>query len=454
MPRSTLTGTRIREKRILGGIKQADLARSVGISPAYLNLIEHNKRKIGGKLLVDLARALAVEVGSLTQGAQTTLIDGLQNAGAENGMTGMFVETDRIEEFASRFPGWAVLVSRQHEHIKSLEHRIEALNDRLAHDPFLSEALHEVLSTVTAVRSTAGILNAGDDIDPEWQARFHRNMYEDSQRLATGAQDLVRYLDTIGKKDETPDTPQTALETWLANRDYAVPTAGEADDPQSIDGPAIADSLTSTAARALAHTWIRRAQGDDAKMPMAVVLETYAQHGPNPAALAQRTGVDLAAAMRRLATLPRDHNRPDLGLVICDGAGVLTFRKPLEGFAPPRFGGGCSLWPLYQALVRPMKPVRRVVEQMGQTPRQFLAYAVCQPKVQMDFDAPEVLEATMLFMPLDAVSNTPFADKSQHAAQLLGDVVKVGTNCRVCARKACPARREPSLMAAEQAGAE
>ena len=44
MPRSTLTGTRIREKRTVQNIRQADLAREVGISPSYLNLIEHNRR--------------------------------------------------------------------------------------------------------------------------------------------------------------------------------------------------------------------------------------------------------------------------------------------------------------------------------------------------------------------------------------------------------------------------
>ena len=47
MPRTALTGTRVRERRLLLGLKQADLARTAGISPAYLNLIEHNRRRVG-----------------------------------------------------------------------------------------------------------------------------------------------------------------------------------------------------------------------------------------------------------------------------------------------------------------------------------------------------------------------------------------------------------------------
>ena len=39
MARSALTGTRVRERRLRIGLKQADLARAVGVSPSYLNLI-------------------------------------------------------------------------------------------------------------------------------------------------------------------------------------------------------------------------------------------------------------------------------------------------------------------------------------------------------------------------------------------------------------------------------
>lgn len=456
MPRSALTGTRIRERRSLEGMKQADLARTVGISPAYLNLIEHNRRRIGGKLLVDLARELKVDVAALTEGAQAPLIDGLQDAAAESGAVQTSIETDRIEEFAGRFPGWAGLVVQQREQITALERRVEALSDRLAHDPFLSDALHEVISTVTAIRSTAGILNDGADIDPEWQVRFHRNMYEDSQRLATGSQALVSYLDTVGKADEAPNAPLDEVESWLASRAYALPDVVLDEGPHDPDtelsdaqggsdmGPHIGVKnalLTSSAARSLAARWLIRARADAEAMPIEDVEEVLAAYGPDPAALAQKTGADLAAAMRRLATLPPAEGRADLGLVTCDGSGTLTFRKPLDGFAPPRFGAACPLWPLYQALLRPLAPVRRVIEQMGQPPRQFLAYAVCQPTVQSGFDAPEVVEATMLFVPMEAAMVPQ--------SQMAGRVVEVGTNCRVCARAECAARREPSLLAVE-----
>ena len=53
MSREGLTGSRIRERRVMAGQKQADLAKAIGISASYLNLIEHNRRRIGGKLLLN-----------------------------------------------------------------------------------------------------------------------------------------------------------------------------------------------------------------------------------------------------------------------------------------------------------------------------------------------------------------------------------------------------------------
>ncbi|HCE70509.1 MAG TPA: transcriptional regulator, partial [Ruegeria sp.] len=98
MARDTLTGSRIRERRLMIGLRQADLAREVDISASYLNLIEHNRRRIGGKLLVDIAAALSVEPSMLTEGAEAALLATLREAAADASPTG--AEADRIDEFA------------------------------------------------------------------------------------------------------------------------------------------------------------------------------------------------------------------------------------------------------------------------------------------------------------------------------------------------------------------
>ena len=77
MAESSMIGSRIRERRVINGLKQSDLAKRAGISASYLNLIEHNRRRIGGKTLNKLAEVLGVAPGLLSEGAEATLIAAL-----------------------------------------------------------------------------------------------------------------------------------------------------------------------------------------------------------------------------------------------------------------------------------------------------------------------------------------------------------------------------------------
>lgn len=428
--RSPLTGSRIRERRSVLGLKQADLARSVGISPSYLNLIEHNRRRIGGKLLLDLARVLSVEISALTEGAEMALLSALREAAS--GPIAAKVEADLIEDFAGRFPGWAGLVQAQHQHIARLERTIETLTDRLTHDPFLSASLHEVLSAVTAIRSTASILTETKDLETEWREKFHKNIHEDSVRLAESTQALVTYLDAAGDAETTLSSPQEELEAWLENRGYHMPEIEADEDARPLI--LAAKELTTRQSRAVARAYLKRYSEDCSAMPLAAFQAALEALGPDPAGLAARFNTNLSAAMRRIAALPDAEGQQRIGLVVCDSSGTLTFRKPLADFPLPRFGAACPLWPLYQALMRPMAALRQPVEIAGRNPRRFLTYAVSEPAYTADFNAPQMFEATMLIVAESRV---------QIDAAL---ALPVGTSCRICPRKRCAARREPTIL--------
>ncbi|MBL3559955.1 helix-turn-helix transcriptional regulator [Rhodovulum sulfidophilum] len=433
MSRSALTGTRIRERRTMIGLRQADLARMAGISPSYLNLIEHNRRRIGGKLLVEIARNLDVEASALTEGAAAALIETLREAAADHDAAE--AELPRLEEFAGRFPGWAALIADRHRRMRELERTVEMLTDRMTHDPFLSASLHEVISAVTSIRSTAAILADTEDIDPDWQRRFHRNLSDDSRRLAEGAQALVAYLDEGSEDPGVQSSPQEEVEAFLRARDWHLPELERSLPPDPARIVAEAPELTSAPARELALAHLRRYRRDAELMPLQRFAEAARGAGLDPGALAQAFGVDPGAVFRRLAALPEERAGGPVGLVACDGSGTLTFRKPVEGFSLPRFGAACPLWPLYQALSRPMAPVRAVVELGGSAPRRFLTYAICQPALAAGFDGPQVLEAAMLILPEGTVDLPRLAPQP------------VGTSCRICPRRDCVARREPSILA-------
>lgn len=428
MSLTALTGSRVRERRMVLGFRQADLARSAGISASYLNLIEHNRRRIGPDVLSRLAAALGLDAEALAEGADGAMAADLRDAAA--GATGAPPELDRIEDFTARFPGWAELSAGQHRRIGRLERAIATLSDRLALDPQLSAVVHEVLSAASSVRATATILAETEDIDPVWRARFHANLQSDSERLSQGAEALVAYLDDAGgPQDQGTAAPQEELEAWIAALGWVLPgLEAEAAPEARAATEAGVDSLASTAARLLARGWLVRARADAQTLPEAPFAAAMQRIGPDPLQLAALFGCDVMTVFRRMALMPGQV----AGLVICDGSGTLAFRKPIEGFGYPRFGGACPLWPLYTALRRPETPVTAVVEMAGRIPRRFRVLAWCRLRHPAGFGGAEVAEAAMLILPA--------------AGAEAGPVVPVGTSCRICPRMACHARREPSIL--------
>jgi hypothetical protein len=261
-------------------------------------------------------------------------------------------------------------------------------------------------------------------------------MAEESRRLAESAEALVRYLDEAASTEFAGSTPQEEVDSWLRALGYHVADMERALPPEPETLVARAEGLRSAAGRALALAHLRRYRQDAVHMPLAPFAEAARETGIDPAALARRFGVDLAAVFRRLAALPSEALGGAAGLVVCDGSGTLTFRKPIEGFPLPRYSAACPLWPLYQALARPMAPVRMAVEMGGRSPQTFLTYAIGQPAQPAGFDGPQVMEAAMLVLPAD------LAPLPEGAVPLA-----VGTSCRICPQGDCAARREPSIMA-------
>ena len=430
MPLSALTGTRLRERRQALGLRQAVVAGRAGISASYLNLIEHNRRAVGRELLDRLSAALGLEAADLVPGSDAALFEGLRTAVARAGGAAVDAggaELDRLTDFVSRFPGWAGQVVAMDRRTEALERAVEALNDRMSHDPHLSQSLHELLSALASVRATAAILAETKDLAPDWSERFHRNLHQDSERLAVGAEALVAYLDA-GSASAVQGiiSPQDEVEDWLRTGDWG---AGAADLRAGING------LASSAARSLAETHLAVIEADAALVPIADLQAAVAERGPDPFLLVERFACDPLIVMRRLTALPE----LGAGLVLCDASGTFTFRKAAIGFALPRFGAACPLWPLYHALGHPLQPIEAVVEMAAQGGGRHRVFAWATARQPLGPRGPELRDAGMLILPVTA----------QLAASSEARVIPVGSSCRVCPRSGCPGRREPSILTSD-----
>ncbi|PVA07073.1 helix-turn-helix transcriptional regulator [Thalassorhabdomicrobium marinisediminis] len=421
MAERLLTGTRIRNRRLDRKLRQVDVAARVGISGSYLNLIEHNRRRIGSTLLARLAEVLEVDVAALEDDAAAAITTPLREAAAAFPQSG--IDGAQAEDVVARFPDWAALIAAQHARIAQLTERVEALGNRLTHDTQIAASLHEVISTATAIRSTASILVESPDLDGDWLRRFHGNIDGDSARLAESSQALLGLLDMDSGAPQAETTAMEQAEALLAARGFHLPGVerSEAEDwPEASDG---------VVAQILAQ-WTEGYRRDATRLPLATFVPAARALAFDPARLAARFDVPLATVLRRLAQLPAADGTPPMGLACCDAAGVVTFQKPVLDFRLPRSGAACPLWPLYQALTQPGRAIRAVARLPGAARTPFECFAIAGPVGAVGFDAAPRVEAVMLVRP------------ARSGAQ----PQTVGPGCRVCLVEDCASRRQPSVL--------
>ena len=387
MVRTALVGAQIRRQRLDRGLKQTQLAKACGISPSYLNLIEHNRRPIGGKLMADLAEALQVAPEQLSAGVEPSDLARLRGAaGALRGT--VEAEVSRADEFALRFPGWAGLVVAQADRAALLERRLGVMSDRVSQDPVLAASLHNILSTVTAIRSTAGILAGDMPVEPTWQQRFHRNLYEESQRLAHATEELVGELED-GGLDGDLSSPGELVEAWLGAW-TALSDLEAGGNSASTLIEAARTRFKGGEAFDIAKRLIEQVSSDEAVLPLSIIRDAVEGGVRDPYQLADRFSVRFALMLRRLAAL----TELGAGYFQSDSQGTIIFQRPLQGFAVPRYGASRLLWPLYSALETPGRAQAHRLGPQNRPWEQFDVWAVAET------DSNSEVTGTMLALPV------------------------------------------------------
>ncbi|HEV7344106.1 MAG TPA: short-chain fatty acyl-CoA regulator family protein [Devosia sp.] len=192
-------GFRISNRRKSLKISQAALARLVGISPSYLNLIENNKRDIGGALLNRVAAQLNIDIDELAGRTEQKLLQDLEEAFADPMIESLPFRPDERRELVAQYPASAAALATLHRAYSSATANAEAYADRLRSDPLLGQLLHQILSGITAVRSSAEILEDVTDLDEAERRRFLAAIGRDARTLSDVARNLIGQFETSSR---------------------------------------------------------------------------------------------------------------------------------------------------------------------------------------------------------------------------------------------------------------
>jgi transcriptional regulator with XRE-family HTH domain len=403
----SLTGTRIRARRKARKVTQAALAQAAGISPSYLNLIEHNRRKIAGRTLQAIAQELGMSPRALSENPDARFMEALQQAASDNAMPG--AEAAQLQEFASRYPGWAGVVETLYLQCQGQRETLASLTDRLNQDPFLRDTTHLFLTTITAIRSTAEILAGMPGMEAEKREQFIQNLHAESLRLSKSATELVSYFDNLS---DTPAGPDDSADD---------------ETPASSDPSAHSDR-------------VRRIEAGTGVSPDTLKQVAARQHF-NPVGIAQELEIDLDDVFVLLAHLPPGPETPLFGIISCDGSGGVRFRKELAGLSLPKYASACPLWPIYRAFGQPGQPIRAIIETpMGE---RFLTYSCARHTGTADFGLPGLMQSTMIYTGDETLL-------AEARGNLATDAIPVGLQCAICPRAACTARRARYILDAPE----
>ncbi|MBK0399138.1 DUF2083 domain-containing protein [Limibaculum sp. M0105] len=451
----SIIGARIRERRRAIGITQTELARRIGISPSYLNLIESNKRGVGERLLGSIARELSVPLEDLDGAAERRLLDQLREVAADPRLGGLGIDGNEAGELLGRYPAWARAIETLARSERELAAMVRAMSDRLTHDPFLGEAVHRMLTHTAALRSASEILTEVPDLEPPQRERFEAILATESRRLSDVGGALAAYFDRshTTRSAITPMDEVDALFEAYGNRFDAIETAvsgvriaDDADEPalaaaaRNAAAAAIgaliedAEEIESEAARSRARVMLLRYAADAVALKDDAFAADAHAVGYDLDLLAQRCGQPHDRVCRRLTSLEPAAGRPRLGYIARNAAGVLIDCISIPGFAPARHGEACPLWVDCRAGGFPGRTLRQ--RAVFPTGLGFVFVARARHVGQAGFGQPVLHVTDLLAMDEHDATLTVYGPGRNN--ELTAEAV--GTSCRICPREDCAHR--------------
>lgn len=450
--RKTFIGPHLRRLRADRGETQLQMARALGVSAAYVNLLENNQRSVSVAILLRLMQVYGVDWRDLAEDDTAARLADLRGALADPLFEGGRPDLAQLRAAQTHAPALSEAFLRLHRAYLAATDQLQAM--------------------AAQVSGAEPVLGASPEGAVHNFFRRHRNHFREIEAAAESVWPSGR---------PEPDDLYGALKARMAERHglrvRVVPVAEmpgslrELDEvrrevrlSEAFDHPnrafQLAHVLGLIEARGAIDALLARGDLGDARgrarcrvelanyfaaavlMPYAAFLAEASVSKYDFDHLATRFGVSFEQACHRATTLQRegDQGVPFFFLRI-DRAGNVTKRFNATDFPLAEYGGACPRLDVHTTFRVPGQIVPQFVEMPDGS--QYFVFARTVDRPRFGRQTQDNRLAVAMGCTIEHARAIGYAE----AFSLSGaPVVPIGINCRICPRPACDQRAHPAAI--------
>lgn len=449
-------GPKVRELRRRLGITQTRLARDLGVSPSYLNLIEHDHRPLPAPLLVKLTVVLGVDISEFAEDATDALRQPLTHALADPLFESLNLTNTDVRDLVRRHPAMARALITLYRNHQSVLQAMRALAGRVWDETGVTDMDEGHLPS----EEISDLIQRRNNFFPELESmaedlwREHRLSMDRRHaglvgilerehgvkvRIARGTEDLgvVRRFDKDARVLHISEIVSPRSRHFHLAHQLGLLTLDGISDQILLE-----EHLTDSRSHALGRMVLAAYFAGAMLMPYAMFHEAAEDVRYDVDVLASRFRASFEQVCHRLTSLhrPGSYGIPFHFLKV-DTAGNVSKRFSASGIRFAKFSGGCPRWNVNTAFLTP----GNVSIQVSRTTdnRTYFCIARTVIKKHGGFHAPRTVHAIGLGCDVKYADRLVYSDgvdlKNEDA------VVPIGTTCRLCERLDCEQRAFPSL---------
>lgn len=439
----TFIGPHLRRLRLERSETQAAMARALGISASYVNLLENNERSVSVAILLRLFDVYGVDWRDIAEEDSTSQLADLRAVSGDPLFTENRPEIAQIRAAIVHAPAVVQAFLTLYRAYQSASDQLLSLSqsDAAAAGPSPEAAVHDVFrrnrnhfpALETAAESFWGSAAIPrDDIYAALKQRLRQKLGV-SVRLAR-VEDLPSAL---RQYDETRREILLSEALDHPNRIFQlVHMAGLLEQRQLIDSLVQRSNITDPHGTARLRVELANYFAAAVLMPYAAYLAEARRTKYDFDHLATRFGVSFEQACHRATTLQREGAMgvPFFFLRI-DKGGNVSKRFNATDFHLAEYGGACPRLDVHTSFRTPGRIMSQFVEMPDRS--QFFVFSRTVDRPTWERHAQDNRLAVAMGC---AVQHTPEIGYAEHFNMAHTAITQIGINCRICPRANCDQR--------------